>query len=395
MAHAAAKRGADVSSRAALVVGACALVLLTGNAERVGVSPFFEDFRALFGVDYAGAGALLSGYLFAYTLVQVPAGMAADRWDPRRVATVGLVGLGLSALVLALAPSYAVALGARCAMGVCAGIIFPSVMKLAVAATRGHGLALGVLESGKSLGTLAAVSAAPLLAQATSVSHALLGLALLPPLALLGLWLAVPASPPAGGGGQRMAVRELLGDRRFLRLAGLGFLILIVAYASLGWLPTYARTTLGLSRGEAGALMAVYTLVGFISAPLAGRLGDARKIHAPVLAFAAVASALAFVLFLSNHIALVVVGCVLAGAGTTVSIPLLWALVAETVAPHQVGAALGLGNTASQFASASSGLLYGALLDASGGSFAVIWVVAGALALLLAAGALRCKPAYA
>src|SRR5687768_11673632 len=91
---------ARLSARAPfVVVGACALVLLTGNAQRIAVSPFLEDFRLLFGVDYAGVGALITAYLFGYALAQLPAGLAADRWDPRRVALVGLGGLGLGALV--------------------------------------------------------------------------------------------------------------------------------------------------------------------------------------------------------------------------------------------------------------------------------------------------------
>jgi len=48
--------------------------------------------------------------------------------------------------------------------------------------------------------------------------------------------------------------------------------------------------------------------------------------------------------------------------------------------------AIGLGNAIGQLASASSGVLYGALLDSTG-TFAAIWTVAGVLALLSAAGA--------
>jgi hypothetical protein len=97
----------------------------------------------------------------------------------------------------------------------------------------------------------------------------------------------------------------------------------------------------------------------------------------------------------SGEGALVVAGAALAGASGGASISLLWAMIAGSVPTYKAGAAIGLGNTAGQLASAASGLIYGGLLDATGG-FAAIWGVAGLCALATAVGALaiaRRRPA--
>ena len=386
MAEAASARAASAPVRPGLIVAAAAGILLSNNALRLSVSPFLEDFRVLFGVDYAGAGALLTAFFATYALTQLPAGLAADRWDPKRVAMVGLVALGAAALVLALTTSYPVALAARAAMGVAGGLLFPTAMKLAVTATRGHGAATGGVEAGQALGTLIGFSLMPLLASISSVTAALVVLAVLPLVALGGVRAAVPSSPPVRRSSSRAALARLLRDRRFLALAALGVIVLLVAYASQGWFPTYLRTALGYSQGETGWLMAVFTIVWSVATPLSGRFADRHACHGRMLAVGALLCAGAFLVLLPGQRALALAALVLAGAGTGMCIALLWALIAGRVAGQEAGVAIGLGNAIGQLASASSGVLYGALLDSTG-TFAAIWTVAGVLALLSAAGA--------
>jgi ACS family hexuronate transporter-like MFS transporter len=387
MAGAARGRSAPVATSSSLVVTAAAAILLSNNALRLGISPFLEDFRILFQVDYAGAGALLTAFFATYALTQLPAGLAADRWDPRRVAMVGLVALALAALVLALTTSYLVALAARAAMGVAGGLLFPTAMKLAVTASRGHGAATGGVEAGQALGTLLGFSLLPLLASVTAVTAALVVLALLPLVALVAVRAAVPPAPPVRRGDPRAALSRLLRDRRFLSLALLSVVVLLVAYASQGWFPTYLRTVLHYSRGDTGWLMAVFTLVWSLATPLAGRFADRHACHSRLLALGALFCAASFVALLPGERALALPALALAGAGTGMCIALLWALIAALVPRGETGAAIGLGNAIGQLASASSGVLYGALLDRTG-TFAAIWAVAATLALVSAGWAL-------
>jgi predicted MFS family arabinose efflux permease len=387
MAEAAPGRLAAAPSRAGWVVAAAATILLSNNALRLGISPFLEDFRILFQVDYAGAGALLTAFFAAYALTQLPAGLAADRWDPRRVALVGLAALALAALVLALTTHYAVALAARAAMGVAGGLLFPTAMKLAVTAGRGHGAATGGVEAGQALGTLLGFSLMPLLASATSVATALVVLAVVPLGALVTVRATIPPMPPTRRSDPRAALARLLRDRRFISLALLSVVLLLVAYASQGWFPTYLRTVLHYSRGDTGWLMAVFTLVWSVATPLAGRFADRHACHGRLLALGALLCAVSFVALLPGERALALPALALAGAGTGMCIALLWALIAALVPRGEAGAAIGLGNAIGQLASASSGVLYGALLDWTG-TFAAIWAVAATLAVVSAGWAL-------
>ena len=58
--------------------------------------------RSELGLDDAAIGVVTSMYLAAFTLAQLPAGVALDRFGPRRVAPVMLLATALGAVVFAL-----------------------------------------------------------------------------------------------------------------------------------------------------------------------------------------------------------------------------------------------------------------------------------------------------
>ena len=54
------------------------------NAFYIAPAPVFNEMRADLAISYAQAGALISVYLIAILLFQIPAGYLIDRRDPRR-----------------------------------------------------------------------------------------------------------------------------------------------------------------------------------------------------------------------------------------------------------------------------------------------------------------------
>lgn len=88
------------------------------------VSAVAEQFRSLFGLNYAELGVLLSALFWAHTLVQVPAGLVVDRLGTWRT-------LALSALL--------------CAAGSFAPMLLPRNLVLAVCMRMLIGLATGLL----------------------------------------------------------------------------------------------------------------------------------------------------------------------------------------------------------------------------------------------------------
>lgn len=90
------------------------LLMALSNAV-VPVLDIFADGAAL-------QGLVFSAYFFGAMLTVLPAGIAADRFSRSRLMQVGLAGSLLTGLVIAMAPSVTVIIGARLVEGVATGI---------------------------------------------------------------------------------------------------------------------------------------------------------------------------------------------------------------------------------------------------------------------------------
>ncbi len=68
--------------------------------------------------------------LATYALMQLPVGMAVDRWGPRRTLTIGSATMAVGQLVMTFAPNVGVALAARVLIGSGDAAIFVSALRL-------------------------------------------------------------------------------------------------------------------------------------------------------------------------------------------------------------------------------------------------------------------------
>lgn len=77
-----------------------------------------DQLKLDFGTDAASIGVLSSVFFYPYILMQIPAGVILDRWGHRRVLTLGMGLVGLSALLFSAASSMEWAMACRVLMGV-------------------------------------------------------------------------------------------------------------------------------------------------------------------------------------------------------------------------------------------------------------------------------------
>jgi len=89
------------------------------------------DLMRDFGVNAAVLGNLSAFYFYAYAAVQVPVGVMADRWGPRRVMSAAGFLCAIGSLMLATADTLFVAYAGRLLIGGGAGFFFVSTLKLA------------------------------------------------------------------------------------------------------------------------------------------------------------------------------------------------------------------------------------------------------------------------
>lgn len=113
--------------QAALIVIVAAYVL--SFFQRFAPAGIAPDLAAAFQTSAASLGALAATYFYVYTLMQLPTGMLADTFGPRRVLLVGGILAGLGSLGFGLADSLSAALVARTLIGLGVSVVFVSMLK--------------------------------------------------------------------------------------------------------------------------------------------------------------------------------------------------------------------------------------------------------------------------
>jgi MFS family permease len=343
------------------VWGLGAILYLIGFYQRVAPAVITRELMSEFTLGAAALGNLAAFYYYSYVAMQIPAGVLADQWGPRRVLAAGAAVAAAGTLLFALAPGYAAAAVGRLLIGGSVGVAFVAMLKLAshwFAPTRFamlSGLAL-------ACGMIGAVSAGVplrLLVDAfgwrsvLGVSGAITGL-----LAVL-IWLAVrddpaergyrsyAASPPA------RRTSKLAGIRRSLATRNVWLVFLIsgavagptLAFGGLWGVP-FLTTHYGLSTAQAATVTSLLLVSWALAAPIVGALSDRLRRRKPLYALGsllATAGWCAALLLPRLPLALLVVLLVLTGFASACAM-LGFAIAKESVPAGLAGTVGGITN---------------------------------------------------
>ena len=141
-----------------IVWGLGAAFYLNGFYQRVAPAVMTDYLMADFRIGAAALGNLSAFYFYSYVFMQVPTGVIADRWGPRKLLTAGACVASLGAFLFAAAPTVLVANIGRLLIGGSVGVAWVAVLKLTTGWFPPHRFAL---TSGLALmcGLLGAVSA--------------------------------------------------------------------------------------------------------------------------------------------------------------------------------------------------------------------------------------------
>ena len=111
--------------------GLGAALYLIAFYQRVAPAVITQELSRDFALSAGSLGNLSAFYFYSYVAVQIPTGLLADRWGPRRLLTIGAALTAAGTLLFALAPGVAWANAGRLAIGAAAGVAFVSMLKLA------------------------------------------------------------------------------------------------------------------------------------------------------------------------------------------------------------------------------------------------------------------------
>lgn len=298
------------------------------------------------GITAAAAGLLGAVYYPAYGLMQIPAGLLADRGSPKGTLMSASILIVIASLVFALAPSFTIALLARVAVGICSGLFLMSMLKMCSERARAdrYGRFVAGLFGIGNVGAFVSMAALPLLLVLLDWRWSTVASVI--PIAIFPFFLLfIPSRPgPVGCASEvpradhgedarhaaqaaatplRSTVRVIVGDlRRILinRPFWVTCLPLIawqgVNFGLLNWLPRYCYEVLHMDRAATGVLPSLIVL-GFAAAGAAGGWLHSR--------FRASAKQVIFAICILHAVALSTL--VLFGSALAGSWPLLYALV--------------------------------------------------------------------
>jgi MFS transporter, ACS family, hexuronate transporter len=368
------------------------------------VAPLAPFLVTSVGLTRGQVGLLLPAVYLGGVMMSLPAGWLTDRLGVR--ATLAL-GQALAGVMVALAGLVGTRLPLLLACLVVAGFGFsvcnPATGKAVMEwfAPRERGVAMGIKQTGLTLGGVAGALALPPLAVGFGWREALMiagGVSIAGAVAVaLGytqpdLAVAAPATP-------RPELRDLgavLRRRGVQALFVCGFLLSVAQSALLAYLALFATESFALSAIAAGWLLALTQAGGTASRLLLGfvsdRLFGGRR--RPGVIITALITALAFaVMALGEALPLPLVAALapVAGAGAFGWVGLYFALVAEIGGARTAGLLTGVAVAAAWSGVLIGPPLFGLVLEATG-SYGPAWLMLAAVGVVVAIVLARLQP---
>lgn len=298
------------TSKAWLIWGLGASSFSYAFLQRVAPSVMVTDLMREFAVGAAVMGNLSAIYLYAYAGLQMPVGLALDRWGPRRMLTVAAVIAAFGSVMFALAEGITLAYFGRLLVGVGCAVGFVGALKLATHWFPANRFAFvsGLTMLIAMLGAIA--GQAPLAALVGEIGwrSSMLGAAGLAAVLALATWLVVRDRPegevhnhhtePAPVSLRRSFVQVLAGRQNWIiALYGGAMTAPFLSYAGL-WGVTHQMRLFDLDRIEAAGSNSLMLVGWAVGAPAGGWISDRLGRRRLPMTGAAVLSLLGWIVLL-------------------------------------------------------------------------------------------------
>ncbi len=89
-----------------------------------------NELAQAFSIGRALLGALAATYFYVYTVLQIPVGVLADTWGPRRLLAAGSFTAAIGSVAFAIAPNWEIAAAGRTLVGVGVASAFIAILKV-------------------------------------------------------------------------------------------------------------------------------------------------------------------------------------------------------------------------------------------------------------------------
>jgi MFS transporter, ACS family, D-galactonate transporter len=359
-------------------------------------------------------GIVMSAFFWSYALLQLPAGMLADRFGQKIVLGMAVFWWSLATAVTGLASGFKSLVALRVMLGVGEAGSYPSNAGIATRwfPRQERATVAGIFDSGSKLGGAVAL---PLIAWLLAVFDWKVTFAITGALGLIWcvVWVLVFKNSPADH--RRVSASELdyiRADEEAPREGGAAladvpwyqlfahrntwamcigfFMINYNSYFFITWLPTYLVKERGMSMMEMGFMASLPLILSMVVEIFAGWASDrvyasgrlsltaTRKLF--LIVGLLMASSIGFAAFAASPLVAVALLCV-AKSGTTVAASQVWALPGDVAPRNMVSRVAGIQNTVSNMGGVVGPVVTGAIV-ASTGSFVAALLFSSALIVI-------------
>jgi sugar phosphate permease len=349
-----------------LIWGLAALFYIIGFFHRLAPAVMTRELMRDFDISAAALGNLSGFYFYSYWLMQIPTGILADCWGPRRLLTFGALGSAAGAILFALSPSMAWACFGRLLIGGCVAVAYVVTLKLAAvwfpvryfSMISGLGLLAGIL------GAVTAGVPLRLLVDAFRWRPVMLAAAAVTGLLAVVTWVLVRddpsergyrsytirATPPETSAG----VSAWAGIGQVFRYANTWLLFFIPAglvgsvltFCGLWGVP-YLTTHYGFSTAQAASLTSLLMICWASASPVFGWLSDRLGRRKPLMILGQLLAGIgwAFIFFAPGLTTALLTVLIAATGLCSASFIICWSLAKESVPAHLAGTTSGVINT--------------------------------------------------
>jgi len=343
---------------------------------------FLPIIREDLTLSFTQAGTLSASALLLYALMQIPAGYLADRFGPKRVFFVGILGSTALVLTFGLVSLYWQALANQTVSGFFRALLFSPGLALLMGwfgpERRATAMALYLL--GSFVGQIFLNLVGPLLVSNFDWRFPFITFGFMGVLTAFA-YLRFGKEAPRIGSQQKVNISDVfkLFRNRFMWLCGvIQYARAVVLQGIAFWLPTFLIVDRGLSLQATGLIIALRALFIGPSSVAGGYISDKLKNPPVVIGFSFVILAITTTLFavVDNMVLLVVliginsifINCYF---GPQFALPL------EVLGSHTKGTTTGVSNFFANLGAFSFVYLLGALRDASGSFESGFYAIAG------------------
>ncbi|MFC1899953.1 MFS transporter [Chloroflexota bacterium] len=333
-----------------------------------GIALFLPLIREDIRLSFTQGGTLSAIAILAYALMQIPVGYLTDRFGPRRLFFIGILGTTFLTLTFGLVTEYWQALANQILVGVFRAFLFVPEMTLLAGwfPARWRSTATAMSQIGVLIGSLVLGIAGPLMVAKFDwrfpfISFALLGIV------TSFIFLRFSDDPPVLSVQRKSSIREisqLFGNSVMWLCGALQYVRLAVVQGIAFWLPTFLIEDKGLSLQLTGIVVAVQIIFRAPSGILGGYISD--RIRKPTLVIGASLIILAITvgfLATANNIILLIALIGIYAIFAQMYFGSLFAVPVEILGNDKAGIARGFSNLFANIGSFSFVYLLGFLKD--------------------------------